>query len=113
MKINLEQFYEKSAPVLSGREKGAEIRNRLSLDKIDKDHEPMEVIIPEELYSINSSFFLGLFGPSVKSFGEAGFKDKYIFMGNDILKDDIDDGISRALNESDDPKGKNEKKKRS
>jgi len=111
MKINLENFDEKAMQILAGREKGAEIRNRLGLDKIDKNQEHVEITIPENLYSINSSYFLGLFGPSVRSLGEAGFKENYTFTGDDIFKDNIDDGISRAIKEIDGFEGKNEKKK--
>jgi hypothetical protein len=71
MKINLDNFDEKALTVLAGREKGVAIRNRWGLDKIDKNQEQVEIMIPENLYSLNSSYFLGLFGPSVRSLGES------------------------------------------
>lgn len=101
MIINFEQYYEKyNEKVLAGRPEGKEYRAHLNLDNIDKTSDVVEVIIPEYFFSLNSSFFLGCFGPSVRNLGEQSFREKYVFTCDSALKKGIEDGISRALNES-------------
>lgn len=101
MKINFEKYYEMyDENVLAGRPEGTDYRAVLGLDNIDTNGEIVEVIIPEYFFSLNSSFFLGCFGPSVRKLGEKNFRSKYIFICDSSLKKGIEDGISRALNES-------------
>jgi hypothetical protein len=111
MRISLDSYGEKTGKVLAGREKGEEVRDKLDLEKMDQNSEPVEVAIPGDVYSMNTSYFLGLFGPSVRTLGEAGFEEKYTFICDKMMKDNIDDGISRALKEADVLGAKNEKKK--
>jgi hypothetical protein len=64
--INLNDF---GGPVFVGRSNGAAVRERLDLNALDKCDGEIVVAIPEDTYSVNSSFFLGLFGPSISYFG--------------------------------------------
>lgn len=101
MNINFEEYFKKyNEKVLAGRKEGKEYRNELNLDYYDQSNDTIEIKIPEYFFSINSSFFLGCFGKSVRNLGEKRFREKYIFLCDFALKKGIEDGISRALNES-------------
>ncbi|HZK56574.1 MAG TPA: hypothetical protein VFC84_20650 [Desulfosporosinus sp.] len=100
MVINLEKFKETNVKVLSGRDNGQALRKKLNLDEKDKTGEIVSVVIPDDLYSINSSYFLGLFGASIRALGESRFRERYIFKCDEIIQKNVEDGISRALKES-------------
>ena len=83
--------------VLSGRTKGEKIREELHLKENDEKPDLVEVVVPSEIVSMNSSFFLGLFGPSVLKLGEERFKKKYQFKAHDVILEDVYRGIRDAL----------------
>jgi hypothetical protein len=97
MTIDLSKFKNAKSRVLSGREEGKKVRSKLKLDQLDKSAEKVTILIPSEIISLNSSFFLGLFGPSVRNLGEIGFEQKYIFSCSDVIMRSVKDGITRAL----------------
>ena len=67
-------------PVYCGRERSQEYRLALDLDALDKTHDKAIVHIPDNTYTVSSSFFLGLFGKSVITAGSAEvFFEKYVF----------------------------------
>lgn len=93
--------YINGKQVLSGRDKGEKLRETLKLDMIDINNEQVKIIIPKEVYAFNSSYFLGLFGKSVRLLGKQKFESKYLFDSNDIVRMNIIDGINDALNDVD------------
>lgn len=93
--------YINGKKVLSGREKGIKIREKLKLDEEDQKIESIQILIPQEIYSFNSSYFLGLFGKSVRKFGKEKFLEKYVFVCSNIIMMNINDGIDDALNNVD------------
>lgn len=99
MKID---FNELGMPVFTGRSRGSESRKRLGLDSLPPG-EHVEVIIPSEVYTITSSYFLGLFGPSVR---EAGSREKFLerfsFKAPPHIGDKLGDLVTRALREQQD-----------
>jgi hypothetical protein len=69
--------------ILAGRERGHRARTAERLDAVDrKADEMVKVVVPEEVYSINSSFFLGMFEKSIVDLGEAEFRRRYLFEGD-------------------------------
>lgn len=103
----LEMHRGKSSSMFTGRPQGEEIRKLLGLDTFDEGKEKYFVNIPSGTTSINPSFFLGLFYPSIKKLGGYdNFKDKYLInieTDNEILKkgliQDLDDCERQARNE--------------
>lgn len=95
--IDLTRFRSANSKVLSGRDEGYLARKQLDIDSLDKTGEQYNVIIPKDTWAFNSSFFLGLFGDSVRNLGEVGFKQKYKFNCNESLLDDIEEGIKTAI----------------
>lgn len=97
-KIALSDFRSHGSRVFAGRERGEEVRRETQLDGIDADEEQScEVSVPPDTFSVNQSFFLGMFGPSVRVLGEEGFRRKYVFVGKNISRV-LDEGIREALN---------------
>lgn len=68
--------------LLAGRDRGKAVRAKAALDRLDGGSEPVRVIFPNFVYSINSSFFLGLFELSIDALGEDGFLKQYEFVGD-------------------------------
>ncbi len=91
-------FRDITGPVYTGRSRGESLRKEFNLDGIDSTDTIVDIEIPESTYTISSSFFLGLFGPSVI---KAGSKDKffsrYHFSSAPFLKEVIDSYVLRAL----------------
>lgn len=91
-------FQKIEGPVYTGRGRGEELRNDFHLDQLDTEDAPIVVEIPEGTYTISSSFFLGLFGPSVvRSGSKEAFYSHYNFKTPAFLKDVIDGYVVRAL----------------
>lgn len=98
--IDIESCYDdiKQYIVLYGKELGTDMRKYFELDEKDSNNEKYEVIFPKNIISIMTSFFLAMFGESVKNIGTKDkFISKYNFSKNINLKLNIDDGISDVL----------------
>lgn len=88
--------------VISGRDLGKLQRKFLKIDEKIKKYEIIEVVIPDNIYSISSSFFLGLFGDIVRNYKtKEKFLEKFQFICSETLKNNINDGIKDALNDVD------------
>ena len=96
IEIDLRKF---GGPVYTGRDKGQSIREKNKLDKIDQD--PLTnviILVPDNAFSLNSSFFLGLLGKSIRAAGSREkFLDKFKFKYPPHIGEYIDSGIERAL----------------
>ena len=98
MKIEMSKFYPEHSFVLSGREYGKSCRQRCELDKKETKETTIDIIFDQKLYSLNISFFLSFFGPSIVKFGRDDFMKKYKFIGaEDIVSDVISQGVDLAL----------------
>lgn len=100
MTIKIIDFANFGGPVYAGRPKGERARLSLGLDAEDRRQSVVTVTIPADTYSLNSSFFLGLFGPSVTYFSSREkFLEKYSFRAADFIMEEVERGIDRALSE--------------
>lgn len=103
--INLEDFRVKDAikgtvsKVFTGRDRGKKVRTDSNLDKIENDNESVEIIIPDNIYSINPSFFEELFVNVVTKLGKDAFleKFKFISIGSYDYKKPLNEAIDRIL----------------
>jgi hypothetical protein len=82
--VGLERFLTQGSKIFSGRDRGKEVRRALKLDEVDASKSTVVVHVPEDAFSVNSSFFLGLFTASIERLGESGFREKYRFTGKPI-----------------------------
>ena len=97
-RINLQVKLSIGSIILSGREKGELLRNKLELDELEHDNDEIIIAIPESIVSFNSSYFLGLFTPSIKRYKtKEKFLEKYRFECDEYIFKDIEDGIAEAL----------------
>lgn len=76
--VNMSDGHIKGLP-LTGREDGKLARDRAKLDILDDTGVGIHIDVTanDDTYSISSSFFLGMFEPSIKKLGVAAFKEKY------------------------------------
>lgn len=95
MKIELSQ----NILVYTGRSHGSEDRKRFGLKVQDGVAEIVPVIVPDSVYTMTSSYFLGLFGESIRELGRDGFLRKYPVTSPPHVARKIEDWISRALRE--------------
>ncbi|PIE49072.1 MAG: DUF4325 domain-containing protein [Flavobacteriales bacterium] len=100
-KINLEDFRTPKAKIFTGRDRGEQVRKDSKIDEIEQKHDSVEFIIPDNLYSINPSFFEELFVNVVTKLGEQGFYKKFNFInnGNYNYEKPLKEAISRILRE--------------
>lgn len=81
--INLEDFRvrngDKISKVFTGRDRGKYVRETSNIDVIAEENENVKIIIPENVYSINPSFFEELFVNVVTKLGKEGFLKKFSF----------------------------------
>ena len=95
-RINLGNYADPGVGLLAGQERGRRVREKERLDAFDRTADILHVIIPDEIYTVASSFFLGMFAPSVEALGEKKFREKYVFEGPDA-DEVVDQGIRQAL----------------
>ncbi|WP_319201891.1 hypothetical protein [uncultured Ilyobacter sp.] len=104
--IKLSEIVNPESKVLSGRPEGNKARNHFALNLKDKDQNSYIVIIPENIRTFSTSYFLGLFSESIKDLKEINFRKKYIFHSETGelkkgVKKDIEEGIEWALEDED------------
>lgn len=81
-----------------GRASGSQARQRLKIDALDAEKEPVRVLIPDLTYAVNSSFFLGMFGPSLTRFdSREAFFSHYDFQAPEHVLKTLTLVIDRAL----------------
>ena len=97
--INLQQYRIPNSKILYGKDFGIQARRKLKLDEIDKAEEQVTIIIPDDIWSLNSSYFIGMFEKSVLLLGEEKFRKKYLFQcSNNYILENINQGIDDILN---------------
>ena len=91
-------FKKLGGPVFVGRANGAQARQKLGMDRLDQQSAPIQVLIPADAYAVNSSFFLGLFGPSLTRLNSRElFFAHYQFEGPEHIVDSLHLVVERAL----------------
>ncbi len=83
--------------IFSGRDSGKSARIRLEVERAERADERITVRIPPDALAVNLSFFLGLFGPSVRKYGAEGFRHIYTFEGKPVHLKSVEEGIRKAL----------------
>lgn len=100
VQIDLEDYTSEASQVYAGKERGSAIREAAKLDVLDDLQDTIvDVHIPKDVFTVTSSFFRALFGPSIERFGAEGFRRRYQFHGWDatLVKEEA---IRRVLGSS-------------
>lgn len=66
--------------VFTGRDRGQEVRKKSKIDTINKQYDVVTIVIPDNIYSINPSFFEELFINVVVELGKDKFLEKFKFV---------------------------------
>lgn len=98
-KIDLQDFRTAGAKVFTTRPRGIEVRNKSKIDTIEPKYDKIEIIIPNDISSINPSFLEEFFENVVMKLKEKGFYDKFIFIneGRYKIESDLNEAIERIL----------------
>jgi hypothetical protein len=91
--IDLDDVTSAGTQVYAGRQSGREARAAAQLDRLDEAGAIVEIHVPQDAWTMSSSFFGGMFGPSVERYGRDEFLKHYHFVGGD-LGEDIAEGIA-------------------
>ena len=85
--------------VYVGRPNGRMARDYFKVENIEKENQfPVSVIFPDDARTLTSSFFLGMFGKSVRTAGTRDeFYSRYKFNANKQILEEIELGITEAL----------------
>jgi len=88
--------------VYVGRPNGELARKFFHVEEFENgDQFPITVEFPKDAKTLTSSFFLGLFGDSVRKAGSRkGFLETFAFTANEDIMEEIDEGIIEALSAS-------------
>jgi len=102
--INLEDYrvIDKDgsvAKVFTGRDRGEDVRKASNIDKIEEKYETVVIVIPDNIYSINPSFFEELFVNVVIKLGKEKFREKFVFesLGKYNYEKPLSEAIMRIL----------------
>jgi hypothetical protein len=97
--IDLDQVTDGGASRnLAGKERGEAARAYFHLNELDQVPDVVIVRAPEYLINISSSYFLGMFSPSIQHLGgEENFLRKYQFEAPQHIRVAIRHGIDRAV----------------
>ena len=84
--IDLTRYHSRGVRLMSGRDRGVAVRKSADLDVLDAaltatPGSTVTVQIPAEVIFVSSSFYLGLFGPSIRRFGAQEFEERFLFEG--------------------------------
>lgn len=82
---------------LTGRDLGRRARDSFSVEALDAGDDPVEVLVPEHVYLITPSFFIGMFAQSVAGRGSVeAFFEKYKFQSAPQVLRQIHDAAKRT-----------------
>lgn len=97
--IILIDFKEFDGPLYSTRVRGERSRKKANLEELDEASSFVELRVPNDLLTITSSFFLGMFDKSIIKYGsKEEFKKHYKFLNiPNTLSLQMDDWIDRVL----------------
>lgn len=83
---------------LSGKQRGIDARRAFNLDLMDNINDKVIIEIPSYIYSISTSFFLGLFSDSFCKFRDAhNFLNHYEFKATPEIMNQVMHSVGRCL----------------
>lgn len=70
------QMGSTKSKVFTGRDRGADVRDKSNLDMVFEDNDSIKIIIPKAIYSITPSFLEEYFYNIVKKFGKENVESR-------------------------------------
>lgn len=90
---------EKVSKIFTGRDRGAAVRKESKIDKLIEKYESLKFYIPNNIYSINPSFFEELFSNVVSNLGVEKFFNKIEFIneGDYDYEENLKEAVDRIV----------------
>lgn len=97
--ILLDKYRARNSKVFTGRDRGEYVRKESRIDEIASEFSDIYFVIPDNIYSINPSFFEELFVNVVQRFGRDGFLSRFHFesLGDYPYEKPLYEAIDRIL----------------
>jgi hypothetical protein len=98
-RIDLELYRTPGAKVFTGRPRGVDVRQKSKIDQLESENDLIEIVVPNDIASINPSFLEEFFENVVRKLGESEFyrKFKIINEGSYKIDTDLNEAVSRIL----------------
>lgn len=99
--IDLDKYRTRSgnniSKVFTGRDRGAQVREQSKIDEVFPATDSLEIVIPDEIFSITPSFLEELFNNIVLKYGKEDTLKKVRFTGRYKIKNAFDEAVDRIL----------------
>lgn len=97
--INIGDYRTFGARIYTGRDRGEEVRNKSKINKIIESYDQIEIIVPDDIITINPSFLEELFRDVVIKLGKTAFYDKFKFtcLGPYKIESNLDTAVERII----------------
>lgn len=97
--INLQDYRTLGSRVFTGRDRGLEVKKASKINDLESQFEEIEIIIPEDIGSINPSFLEEFLFDVVRKLKEEAFFKKFKFTNNGRYKilQDLQEAVDRIL----------------
>lgn len=101
-KFELDNYRIPGSKIFTGRDIGLDVKNRSNINTIFETNDVVEFVIPDNLFSINPSFFEELFIDIVLKYGKEIFFKKMEFtnLGKYQFQKPLNEAIDRILREN-------------
>lgn len=88
---------EKRSRVFTGRDRGADVRDKSRIDSLFPKNDFVQIIIPDDIFSITPSFLEEFFNNIVLNYGKQETLNKVKFKGKYKIQGAFDEAIDRIL----------------
>lgn len=98
--IDLNEYKTPGSKVFTGRDRGIKIRVNSKIDDLIKEGNNIDIIIPNDIMSVNPSFLEELLYNVVKLLGKENFSSRIKFIDTNprySIKVDLEEAIERIL----------------
>lgn len=107
-RINLDKYRSEDktrhikAKVFTGRDRGQEVRDKSRIDELEASNDRIIIEVPNDIYSINPSFFEELFFNVVRKLRKDAFLEKFTIesKGDYDFQSELLEAIDRILNDA-------------
>lgn len=99
--IDLSDFRTQGSKVFTGRDRGIAVRNSSKIDELIKTNEQINILVPEDIRSINPSFLEEFLINVVQKLGKAKFYKNIFFRttGKYDIEEDLQEAVDSILRE--------------
>lgn len=107
-RINLDKYRSEDktrhikAKVFTGRDRGQQVREKSRIDELETSNDRIIIEVPNDIYSINPSFFEELFFNVVRKLRKEAFLEKFTIesKGDYDFQSELLEAIDRILNDA-------------